>query len=324
MCVNLHILVSNGEVLKSLDADQQQALACLIAAGARQQHARAVDSLACELVEVPRQTDIPLAAIRRAVLGAVQDNRYWLIAHPVHLVLQRDYFSMYPPWMVDVTFEEYAALMAALQAHFSSDGLDFSVHPTVSGEAACFMSLPSDPEIQTHEIAAVAGRDIRAYLPQGKGALTWHGIVNEMQMLLSSHPVNQQREAAGKLPLNSIWLYGGGFAHSSAQPGAVSVYGQSDWANAFARMTGTTALPVADVFDFSRQTIRTHVLLVDNASELPAVSVLRRALKWRRIRRLSFCLPVMGGTLVSTLSGWAAWKPWTASTTLQQYFEGTV
>jgi hypothetical protein len=324
MCVNLHILVSNGAVAASLEAGHQQALTCLITVGARQQHARAVDSLACELAEMPRQADMPLAAIRRAALGAVQDDRYWLIAQPVHLVLQRDYFSMYPPWMVDAAYEEYAAMIAALRAHFSIDGLDFSVQRTASGEAACFMSLPADPEIQTHEIAAVAGRDIRAYLPKGKGALTWHGIVNEMQMLLSSHPVNQQREATGKLPLNSIWLYGGGFAHPSAQSGAVRIYGQSDWANAFARMAGTTALPVADVFDFSRRSTQTHVLLVDNASELPAVSVLRRALKLRRIRRLSFYLPVMDGTLVSTLGGWAAWKPWTASTTLQQYFEGTV
>ena len=34
--------------------------------------------------------------------------------------------------------------------------------------------------------------------------------LNELQMLLHEHPVNQAREARGELPVNSLWLWGGG------------------------------------------------------------------------------------------------------------------
>ena len=34
--------------------------------------------------------------------------------------------------------------------------------------------------------------------------------LNELQMLLHAHPVNQAREARGELSVNSLWLWGGG------------------------------------------------------------------------------------------------------------------
>jgi len=47
-------------------------------------------------------------------------------------------------------------------------------------------------------------------LPKGDEAMHWHRIFNEIQMLLFAHPVNEAREARGELPVNSVWLWGGG------------------------------------------------------------------------------------------------------------------
>lgn len=35
-------------------------------------------------------------------------------------------------------------------------------------------------------------------------------LLNELQMLLFTHPVNRARETRGELPVNSVWLWGGG------------------------------------------------------------------------------------------------------------------
>lgn len=56
----------------------------------------------------------------------------------------------------------------------------------------------------------VAGKDINHHLPTGKDAKPWHAALNEIQMLLHEHPVNEAREARGEPPVNSVWLWGMG------------------------------------------------------------------------------------------------------------------
>ena len=41
---------------------------------------------------------------------------------------------------------------------------------------------------------------------------TYHSLRGEVEMALHDHDVNQRREAAGLPPVNSLWLWGGGFA----------------------------------------------------------------------------------------------------------------
>ncbi len=37
---------------------------------------------------------------------------------------------------------------------------------------------------------------------------SWRRLLNEIQMTLFEHPVNQQRETAGLLPVNAVWFSG--------------------------------------------------------------------------------------------------------------------
>jgi len=56
----------------------------------------------------------------------------------------------------------------------------------------------------------IIGKEITGYLPVGKGEET---IINLMTMsvaVLEGHPVNKKRVSEGKLPANSIWLWGQG------------------------------------------------------------------------------------------------------------------
>ena len=56
----------------------------------------------------------------------------------------------------------------------------------------------------------ITGKAILDSLPSGDGADMLNNIMNHAQMVLHDHPVNVLRKEQGKLPANSIWLWGHG------------------------------------------------------------------------------------------------------------------
>ena len=136
-------------------------------------------------------------------------SAYWLYAAPVHLLLQRDSFSLAAPVPLPLENDEVGALTAAFNHHFGSDMIANKVQ-FFWHESAWFLRLESNPNIQTSAPQASINKDINAYLPTGEGAMQWAKFQNEVQMLLFEHPVNQAREAKRLPAINSIWCYGGG------------------------------------------------------------------------------------------------------------------
>ena len=58
----------------------------------------------------------------------------------------------------------------------------------------------------------ISGKEIKDYLPKGKGSEKFIQLMNASQMLLKEHPVNIKREEDSHKPANSIWLWGQGRA----------------------------------------------------------------------------------------------------------------
>ena len=50
------------------------------------------------------------------------------------------------------------------------------------------------------------------YMPSGDESGTYHSLRSEVEMALHDHEMNERRDALGLLPVNSLWLWGGGFA----------------------------------------------------------------------------------------------------------------
>jgi hypothetical protein len=50
------------------------------------------------------------------------------------------------------------------------------------------------------------------FLPAGEGAASYRKLVGEIEMSLHEHEINQRRIGAGQRPVNSLWVWGGGFA----------------------------------------------------------------------------------------------------------------
>lgn len=55
-------------------------------------------------------------------------------------------------------------------------------------------------------------RDPGEFLPAGDGTVSHRNILGEIELALHDHEVNQRRLAEGQMPINSLWLWGGGMA----------------------------------------------------------------------------------------------------------------
>lgn len=223
------------------------ALRTILLHAQRERAGSAADWL-CARFNVARQQDAPAAPF--AALGdGLQPDGYWLCADPVSLVLHRDSFAL-AACTSALRLAQAQQLVAALNRHFAADGMRF--HAADAGR--WYLSLAQRPELRTHPLAQVLGRDIQPYLPQGSDGLKWHGLLNELQMLLHAHPVNAELEQEGAMPVNSVWLWGGGeLAAGAPQPG-LSVWADDALARglALAHQSRLAALP-SSAQDWLRQ-----------------------------------------------------------------------
>ncbi len=165
---------------------------------------------------------------------------YWLRADPVHLNLQRDQLILQSD--VRLSADEAAQLCASMNHHFAADGLKFfAPHPQ-----RWYLQLENTPDVLTCPLAQVSGRGIRTKLPQGPDATRWHRVFHEVQMLFFEHTVNLAREARGELPVNSIWLWGGGRAGARLNQPYRQIWSDNDLVAAFARQAGVTHAAMPD------------------------------------------------------------------------------
>ena len=149
------------------------------------------------------QSSAPNAALAWQQSGNEPGIAYWLYAAPVHLVLQRDSFSLVAPVPLHLEKTEIDALTSAFNQHFNQNDMQFSWY-----ENRWFLSLQNDPQIETKPPEQAINKNIAEFLPMGEGAMRWAKFQNELQMLLFEHPVNLARDAK-KLPvINSLWCYG--------------------------------------------------------------------------------------------------------------------
>ena len=160
----------------------------------------------CRAFGVEKQDDWPVAAYSLVADGGSPGSDCWLQAEPVHLQLQRERMVLVDAANLAISSAEAAGLTAALNGHFAQDGLSFFP----SRPERWHLRLARPARLETWPLEAVIGRNIRNFLPGGPDGGHWRRIINEIQMLLYTHPVNEAREQRGAPMVNSIWPWGGG------------------------------------------------------------------------------------------------------------------
>lgn len=111
---------------------------------------------------------------------------------------------------------EAAELLAALQAKVDAQGeglgqLGIRFHPGVSYRHLMVWPGGNDA-LETTPPHDIHGKTITEYLPKGEGSDLFLSLMELSREVFPDHPVNRKRSAAGKLPGNSIWLWGQGKA----------------------------------------------------------------------------------------------------------------
>ncbi len=110
-----------------------------------------------------------------------------------------------------ISTAEGRELVEALQVQLGCD--EFQFYPGISYRHLLVWRGGSEQITATppHDIT---GAPILEFLPQGEGADKLIALMNSSQLLFHNHPQFRRRVDAGKIPANSIWLWGQGKAPS--------------------------------------------------------------------------------------------------------------
>lgn len=196
----------------------------LLARGRREQlEQSSLEDLLCKELQIVCQPDPPIAAISLSQAGGQPGTDYWLRADPVHVRIERDRVILNE--LAAISADEAMRLCEALSAHF---GEAFSPHPL--RPEAWVVRAGGEADLVTTPMSRAAGQPIEPLLPSSRDAMPWRRLLNEAQMLLFHHPVNEAREARGEPAINSVWLWGGGRLPAKMQKQNRAVFTRSpDW-----------------------------------------------------------------------------------------------
>ncbi len=136
----------------------------------------------------------------------------WFILQPVHLHITRDHLVLTDPRQLQLAESDARALFAIIQPLFEEVGKTL-----VYGDAQTwFMRADDWHALQTSTPDAACGHNIDIWMPKGPYERDWRRLQNEIQMHWHAHAINEQREANGLKPINSVWLSGGAEAKETS------------------------------------------------------------------------------------------------------------
>ncbi|CAG9172895.1 hypothetical protein CURE108131_21245 [Cupriavidus respiraculi] len=236
--------------------------------GARERHGAGFDPTALRSLAHERwlaaraglsTASVPSAPYMRLADGGAPDERAWVCLQPVHIHAARDHLVLMDPARLAIRAEEAAALRAAIEPLLAESGIALEApHP-----ARWYLPEAVFGPLEATAPLRATGRNIDVWMQAGARARDWRRFQNEIQMTWHDHPVNQAREGAGELTINSVWLHGGGTLAKVPRL-ADTVLSDDAFLRGLATAGGAACLPVPPRFE-------THagsaLALLDHAAE---------------------------------------------------------
>ena len=135
------------------------------------------------------------------------------------------------------------ALLPALRPLFGDAGFTLDA-PTPS---RWYLRLPREAKLPAFASPDDAlGDDVFEHIVDGPEARRWRVLASEAQVTLHNHPRNAQRIAAGKVPINSLWFWGGVLLPDSIASGFPTVFSDDVLLHGIARIGKLDAMPMKD------------------------------------------------------------------------------
>ena len=254
-------------------------------------------------------TDLPAVSLNNPAQTAIK-------ADPCYLHPDRDRLLLFAD-NLDITKQESAALIAEIQPLLEEfNGQLLPLHAD-----SWLLTLADMPKLTFSALPEVNGKGVDSHLPQGSDQRSWIRLWNEIQMQLYDADINQQRVAAGKLPINSVWFWGAGnfiakqntwadvqgngrFLNQLTKQSGIELNENVDWSGNLSNSLNTGKhLWVLDELDLEADWQQQLQQLDDNS-----LKTLWRQLKKTKISRITLQIPEYGQYILTPFDVWKFWK----------------
>lgn len=188
----------------------------------------------------------PVAALTRQFDAGDAAGSGWLRADPCYVRPDINGVRLMACGdMLGLDAEDCAALLPTLRPLFGDAGFQIDA-PTPS---RWYLRLPMDVRLPAFtEPDAALGSDLFEHLAEGDAGRRWRALLGEAQIALHNHPWNAQRAAQGRVPVNSLWFWGGGVLPDHVQTRCTCMYSDDAPARALAQVAGIEHRPLPDAF----------------------------------------------------------------------------
>lgn len=149
--------------------------------------------------------DAPVAALRLLGDDHTPGDEAWACADPVHLRFHQERLVLADGTAIGIEAGEADALVGELNRYFADLGEFRRTAPD-----RWYLRLATDVAFSAQPLSAMAGRRVDRQLPEDAGTAWLRKLLNEAQMVLHGHPANEARADAGRMTINSLWLWGPG------------------------------------------------------------------------------------------------------------------
>jgi len=152
-----------------------------------------------------RHDEPAVAAAAMRGFGLDPQDGFWFVVNPGHIQIANTHLMMGDMRQLDLREDEGRALFDGARESFRELGYDLAY-----GSAdTWFMRADDWSELLTASPDAATGMNLTDWMPTGPTARAFRKLQNEVQVGWYTHPVNAAREKRGRLPVNSIWPWGG-------------------------------------------------------------------------------------------------------------------
>lgn len=167
----------------------------------------------------------PIAALTRQLDAKDAEINSWLRADPAHVRAEMGVVRLLACGDLGLTQNEADEFIKPLKILFGDIGFPLSAaHP-----ARWYLMLPKESRLPVFPSPDEAiGTDIFSVFPADDSAKRWRALLNEAQITLHNHPLNDERIRKGLLPVNSLYFWGGGVLPDQVRFHAENVM-SDDW-----------------------------------------------------------------------------------------------
>jgi hypothetical protein len=188
----------------------------------------------------------PMAALTRQADAGDAAGAAWLRADPAHVRPDINGARLLAIGeSLALTGEDVAAFLPALRPLFGDAGFPIDA----PDPSRWYLRLPAGAKLPAFTAPDEAlGADLFEHLAEGSEGRRWRVLLGEAQVVLHNHPWNQRRIAQGRLPVNSLWFWGGGALPDFVRTRHAVVHSDEEEARALAHAAGVAA-PLPPRFD---------------------------------------------------------------------------